>query len=102
MSGMIWVLIPLAAILGWIFLEYQENKLRMMKKNEENREDVEKLHQAVTKLQKRIENLEAIAAAAPDDFSSQNNRSPGIEMEDTAMENEVKVSKIARKQKQNG
>jgi len=102
MSGIIWVLIPLAAILGWIFLEYQENKLKMMKKNEENREDVENLQQIIDKLQKRIENLEAIAAAAPDEFVSENKFRPGIEVEDTVAENEAKVSKIAGKQKQNG
>jgi hypothetical protein len=32
MSGMIWVLIPLAAILGWIIVEYQEYRLKMMDK----------------------------------------------------------------------
>lgn len=27
---MIWILIPLAAFLGWIFIEYQENKISDM------------------------------------------------------------------------
>jgi len=99
---MIWVLIPLAAIFGWIIIEYQENKLKMMQKSNQNREDVEELQNQIEKLQKRIENLEAIAAETPDEFSAtgySGKSRAGFEPEDHRAENEMKISEMARKQK---
>lgn len=102
MSGMIWVLIPLAAIFGWIFIEYQENKMKMMQNSDQNKEDVEKLQNQLKRLQKRIENLEAIAAEAPSDFTRNrdiNYSEPDMNQSDSASENEMKVSDMAGKRK---
>jgi hypothetical protein len=69
MSGMIWVLIPLAAILGWIIVEYQEYRLKMIDKQNQpgpGREFQEKMD----RLEKRIQNLEAIVVDASSEFTA--------------------------------
>lgn len=66
----IWVIIPLVAILGSFYLEYQKNKMKMMQQGSQNEEEVEDLRKYIDKLKTRIENLEAIAAGEPDTFKT--------------------------------
>lgn len=69
MAAWIWALIPLVAIIGGLFLEYQKNKIKMMDRSRQNEEGVDDVRKLVNSLKTRIENLEAIAAGSPDEFS---------------------------------
>jgi hypothetical protein len=72
MSGMIWVLIPLAAILGWIIVEYQEYRLKMMDKQNLSGQGNAEIQKQVDRLKRRVENLEAIVTEAPSEFKAHN------------------------------
>jgi hypothetical protein len=72
MSGIIWVLIPLAAILGWIIVEYQEYRLKMMDKQNQSGRGNEEFQKQIDRLKRRIENLEAIVTEAPSEIDAQN------------------------------
>lgn len=99
----IWVLIPLAAIIGKFIMEYQRNKISMMNRSRQNEEEVGDLRKLVNSLKTRIENLEAIAAGDPDDFSvgaGKGMEEIEIDEEETFKhENQQKVSDIAQKRR---
>jgi hypothetical protein len=103
MAAWIWVLIPLVAIIGGFIIEYQKNKMTMMNKSRQNEEEVEDLRKLVNSLKGRIENLEAIAAGEPDDFSTGAGRGiEEIEIEDepdTKEKNKQEVSNLADKKR---
>ena len=103
MAAWIWVLIPLAAIVGGLIIEYQKNKMKMMGMSRQNSEEVDELRKLVTSLKSRIENLEAIAAGNPDDFSTGAGRGISeIEIEEESTireENQQQVSDIAEKRR---
>ncbi|HLR24987.1 MAG TPA: hypothetical protein VK112_03900 [Fodinibius sp.] len=103
MAAWIWVLIPLAAIVGGLIVEYQKNKMKMMGKSQQNSEEVDELRMLVTSLKGRIENLEAIAAGEPDEFTTGSGKGmPEIEIEDEPSvkeKNQQQVSDIAGKQR---
>ncbi|NIW00440.1 hypothetical protein GWN26_15465 [Candidatus Saccharibacteria bacterium] len=102
MAAWIWVLIPLVAIIGGFIIEYQKNKMTMMNKSRQNEEEVEDLRKLVNSLKGRIENLEAIAAGEPDDFSTGAGRGmEEIEIDEgsTVEENKQEVSNIANKKR---
>jgi len=103
MAAWIWVLIPLAAIVGGLIVEYQKNKMKMMGKSQQNSEEVEELRMLVTSLKGRIENLEAIAAGEPDEFTTGSGKGMAeIEIEDEPSieeKNQQQVSDIAGKQR---
>ncbi len=69
---MIWVLIPLAAILGWIIVEYQEYRLKMMDKQNLSGQGDADIQKQVDRLKRRVENLEAIVTEAPSEFKTHN------------------------------
>ena len=102
MAAWIWVLIPLVAIIGGFIIEYQKNKMSMMNRSRQNEEEVEDLRKLVNSLKGRIENLEAIAAGEPEDFSTGAGRGmEEIEIEDESIkkENQQEVSDIANKRR---
>lgn len=102
MASWIWVLIPLAAIIGSFFLEYQKTKAKMMAKGDQNKEEVDELRKLVSSLKTRIENLEAIAAGEPDEFSTGAGKGmEEIEIDEQSIkkENEQEVSEIAEQRR---
>ena len=103
MAAWIWVLIPLVAIIGWFIIEYQKNKMAMMNRSRQNEEEVDDLRKLVNSLKGRIENLEAIAAGDPDDFSTGAGRGmEEIEIEeetDNREKNKQEVSNLADKRR---
>lgn len=102
MAAWIWVLIPLVAIIGGFIIEYQKNKMQMMTKSRKNEEEVDDLRKLVNSLKGRIENLEAIAAGAPDDFSTGAGKGmEEIEIDDDSIteENRQEVSDMAQKRR---
>lgn len=102
MATWIWVLIPLVAIIGAFIIEYQKNKMAIMNRSQQNEEEVEDLRKLVNSLKSRIENLEAIAAGEPDEFSTGAGRGmEEIEVDEssTAEENKQEVSNLANKKR---
>jgi hypothetical protein len=102
MAAWIWVLIPLVAIIGGFIIEYQKNKMSMMNRSRQNEEEVEDLRKLVNSMKGRIENLEAIAAGEPEDFSTGAGRGmEEIEIDDESIkeENKQEVSDIANKRR---
>lgn len=103
MAAWIWVLIPLVAIIGGFIIEYQKNKMTMMNRSRQNEEEVDDLRKLVNSLKGRIENLEAIAAGEPDDFTT--GAGKGMEEieidEETSIkdENQREVSEMADKRR---
>ncbi len=100
MSGFIWILIPLVAIIGGYIIDYQKNKLKWQSRYNRTDEEVDDLRELVSKLKKRIENLEAIAAGSPETFSEYNSDSQGSVEFDEAnsikTENEQTVANMAK------
>lgn len=104
MAAWIWVLIPLVAIIGSFFLEYQKTKMKMMTKSRQNEEEVDDLRKLVNSLKTRIENLEAIAAGDPEEFSTGAGKGmEEIEIDEEpstiTQENKQEVSDIAEKRR---
>lgn len=103
MAAWIWVLIPLVAIVGGFIIEYQKNKMKMMSRSRQNEEEVEDLRKLVNSLKGRIENLEAIAAGNPDEFSTGAGKGmEEIEIDDDSSvtdQNRQEVSDIADKRR---
>ena len=89
MAAWIWVLIPLVAIIGGFILDYQKNKMKMMNKGRQNEQEVDELRKLVESLKKRIENLEAIAAGDPEQFST----GSGIGMAEIEIEEDENMKK---------
>ena len=100
MAAWIWVLIPLVAIIGGFIIEYQKNKMKMMNRSRQNEQEMDDLRKLVNSLKGRIENLEAIAAGAPEEFSTGAGKGMEeieIEEESIKKENQQEVSDIADK-----
>lgn len=100
MSGLIWILIPLVAIIGGYIIDYQKNKLKWQTRYNHTDEEVDDLKELVSKLKQRIENLEAIAAGSPETFSDYDADSyDRIEFEEAnsiKTENEQTVADMAK------
>ncbi|TVR14294.1 MAG: hypothetical protein EA391_12985 [Balneolaceae bacterium] len=97
MSSIIWVLIPLVAIVGAYIIDYQKNKLKWQAKNSEKDHELGELRSEIQRLQKRVENLEAIATDVSPGNSYVSSYSD-IEMnstEEIRKENELSVAKKA-------
>jgi len=103
MVAWIWVLIPLVAIIGGFIIEYQKNKMAMMNRSRQNEQEVDDLRKLVNSLKGRIENLEAIAAGEPEEFSTGVGKGlEEIEIDDDASmkeENQREVSDMANKRR---
>lgn len=103
MGAWIWVLIPLVMFIGGFIIEYQKNKMKMMGQTRQNEEEVDELRKLVNSMKGRIENLEAIAAGSPDEFSTGTGKGMSeIEIEEEPSikeENEQQVSNIADKRR---
>ena len=98
MAAWIWVLIPLAAIVGAFIIEYQKTKMNMRSKNRQNQQDLDEIRKLVGSLKKRIENLEAIAAGDPGEFATGSEAGmTESEIPDEKEENRKKVSDWADK-----
>jgi len=102
MSAWIWVLIPLVAIIGGYIIDYQKNKLKWQNQTNSNEAELEDLKVLTGQLKSRIENLEAIAAGDPDEFSSSGDSLGTIEVDDRETQKEKNrstVKNIANKQR---
>lgn len=102
MENLIWILIPLVALIGGFFIEYQKNKIKMAKLGHRNEEEVEELRKYTDTLKTRIENLEAIAAGEPKAFKTGTGvglKEIEIDEPNVKEENRREVSKIATKGK---
>ncbi len=103
MSAWIWVLIPLVAIIGGYIIDYQKNKMKWQNQTSSNEKDLEEIKQLMQLMKKRIENLEAIAAGDPADFSKSGSKNWGkVEIDDRETQkekNRSEVEKFARKQR---
>lgn len=103
MSAWIWVLIPLVAIIGGYIIDYQKNKLKWQNQTSTNEAGLEEIKGMLKQLQSRVENLEAIAAGDPGEFT--NTGRSGLDEievdESTSMkeQNQTDVAKIANKQR---
>lgn len=93
----IWVLIPLVAIIGSFFIEYQKNKMKMMEQGRRNEEEVDDVRKLVNSLKTRIENLEAIAAGEPEEFKT----GAGKGMEEIEIDEEPSITQENREQVSN-
>lgn len=102
MAGWIWVLIPLVAIIGGFIIEYQKNKMKMMNRSRQNEQEVDDIRKLVNSLKTRIENLEAIAAGDPEEFSTGAGKGMEeieVDEQDLKEENKQEVSDIAKKRR---
>lgn len=102
MASWIWVLIPLVAIIGGFIMEYQKNKMKMMNRSRQNEQEVDDIRKLVNSLKTRIENLEAIAAGDPEEFSTGSGKGMKeieIDEQDLKEENKQEVSDIASKRR---
>jgi len=103
MSAWIWVLIPLVAIIGGYIIDYQKNKLKWQNQTNSNEAELEDMKLQVEQMKTRIENLEAIAAGDPGEFSGSGIDSlDQIEIDDRQTQkekNKTKVENIANKQR---
>lgn len=88
MSVFVWILIPLVVIIGGYIIDYQKNKLKWQSQNSQTDNEIEEIRKLMFQMKKRLENLEAIAAGEPDNFSNTNkNPHDIIEVPDS---NEIK------------
>lgn len=103
MASWIWVLIPLAAIIGGLLLEYQKNRMKMMdSRTDHNEKELEELKTHINKLQSRVENLEAIAAGEPEDFKRRTTAAPldwDEEQAEMKEENRKLINDLANKRR---
>lgn len=102
MASWIWVLIPLVAIIGGFIVEYQKNKMKMMNRSRQNEQEMDDIRKLVNSLKTRIENLEAIAAGDPEEFSTGAGKGmEEIEIDEQQIkkENKQEVSNIANKRR---
>lgn len=100
----IWIfLIVIVSVVGGLIIEYQKNKMQMMGKSRQNEVEVEELRKLVNSMKSRIENLEAIAAGNPDEFSTGAGKGMSeIEIDEEPSikkENQQQVSDIADKRR---
>ena len=88
--------IAIVAIVGGMYTGYKTEKLKVQSKLSEKNDELEAVRKIVSSLKSRVENLEAIAAQAPDDFGK---TIGDIEMphgyENPADDYQKEVSKIA-------
>ncbi|WP_372635025.1 hypothetical protein [Fodinibius sp.] len=91
----VWIfLIIIVSVVGGLIIEYQKNKMAMMGKSRRNEEEVDDLRKLVNSLKGRIENLEAIAAGNPDEFST----GAGRGMEEIEIEEELSMKQENKQQ----
>ncbi|MCC5940853.1 MAG: hypothetical protein JJU37_04870 [Balneolaceae bacterium] len=98
MSSIIWVLIPLVAIIGAYIIDYQKNKLKWQAKSSEKEQELEEVRADMEKLKKRIENLEAIATEEPLSglYSSQQTGFAAEDSDSIKKENEHRAANKAK------
>lgn len=102
----IWIfLIVLVSIIGGLMIEYQKNKMQMKNRSRQNEQEVDDLRKLINSLKGRIENLEAIAAGDPDEFSTGAGKGmEEIEIDEESsikQEHQQQVSDIADKRRAN-
>jgi len=88
--------IAIVAIVGGMYTGYKTEKLKVNSKLAEKNDELDAIRKIVSTLKTRVENLEAIAAQAPDEFG---NTTGEIEIVDgynvSKDENQKDVSKLA-------
>lgn len=93
------VFLVLLGLLGGNLYDMQKIKSSLNKMKKEDADEAEQIRVHLQKLQKRIENLEAIAAGTPDSFKEKENPLDTIEVsfeDEIRNENEQKVSEMAK------
>jgi hypothetical protein len=93
-------LIPLVAIVGGMILDYQKNKLKWKSTNNRMSDELDEMRTLMAQMKRRIENLEAIAADSPGEFSV-NKADPlhQIELDEDASlrsEHQQQVARLAK------
>lgn len=99
MASWIWVLIPLAAIIGGMILEYQKHKMKMMSRTDHYAQELSDFKKLIENMRSRIENLEAIAAADPQEFKEQKKTDVGMDDISVEEENQKQVRNLANKRR---
>lgn len=103
MSSVIIAIIVLTAIVGGYLIDYQKNKLQWQSKNSKQDEEVSELRKLVQQMKKRIENLEAIAAQNPSDFTMNDSKPRDfIEIDEEESVKKENARKVADKAKMKG
>ena len=88
-------MIPLVAIIGGYIIDYQKNRLKWQNQTNSNEAELEDLKSLTDQLKSRIENLEAIAAEDPEEFTSrEQNPFSTIEVDDRETQREKNQSKV--------
>ncbi|MFO7845759.1 MAG: hypothetical protein R6V27_04290 [Balneolaceae bacterium] len=103
MSAWIWVLIPLVAIIGGYIIDYQKNKLKWQNQTTSNEAELDEVKGMLKQLRSRVENLEAIAAGDPAEFTgTKHGGLEDIEVDESNSmkdQNQSEVAYIANKQR---
>ncbi|MFU8859612.1 MAG: hypothetical protein ACNA8K_04235 [Cyclonatronaceae bacterium] len=97
-------IIVVATLLIGAFSEYQKNKLKHLKVQTENRDNVKDMETQLASLRKRIENLEVIAASDTESFADRRKSITldDIETDENEPESEHQrlVNELAKKRRQ--
>jgi hypothetical protein len=99
MTGMVWVLIPLAAILVGAFSEYLKFKAKQQNitaSTSEIERALEKMTDQNTNLTRRVQNLEAIVTSQTwDEMDSQTSSSPKLTLPEPEVEIPTDADNVA-------
>lgn len=91
----LWTFLAVIIVVG-ILAESYNKRLKYQKKNNQSDKQISELRETIGRLEKRIENLEIIAVAEPDNFQDRGNVRPE-EQEEPAERNRKLVNQLARK-----
>lgn len=91
----LWTFLAVIIVFG-ILADSYNKRLKYQKRSSSDDKKIEALQETVSKLEKRIENLEIIAVSEPDNFQDRGNIYPEKEP-DPAERNRKLVNELARK-----
>lgn len=91
----LWTFLAIIIVAG-ILADLYAKKLKYEKKNNSNQKHIDELNETVARLEKRIENLEIIAVAEPDNFQDRGYTRPEQD-HDPSERNRRLVNELARK-----
>jgi hypothetical protein len=91
----LWTFLAIVAVIG-ILAESYNKRLKYQSKTANNQKEITELNEYIGKLEKRIENLEIIAVAEPDNFQDRTGMQPEQDA-DPGERNRKLVNDLARK-----
>lgn len=91
----LWTFLAVIIVFG-ILAESYNKRLKYQAKTANNRKEIDDLNEYIGKLEKRIENLEIIAVAEPDNFQDRTGMQPEQDV-DPGERNRKLVNDLARK-----